>query len=242
MSGYVKYKHDKRFEKLDKPIECEGGKELIERLMQLFEVNTRIELGDLIGVTAGTLSTWTTRNTTPYELLIRVHLLTGWPMEYLCFGVGDLSKIKGKTNSHFSERANEVAPPTLSYERGVLQVYTIDNGHLAQYEKIEATVNLLQYCNVRGNENDLIVKDGFDLLFINTRENQVNQGRYLFKVNQTHQLGMMKLYPDGKIYLLEEEERYLVDESVTQIVGKVAATLKQTPISLIRPRGYKART
>ncbi|WP_418358378.1 helix-turn-helix domain-containing protein [Shewanella basaltis] len=211
-------------------------------MIDLFEVRSRVELGDLIGVSSATLSTWTTRETTPHELLIRIHLLTGWPMEYLCFGVGDLSKIKGKTNAHFSEQVNEVAPPTLSYERSVLQVYTIDNGHLAPYEKIEATVNLLQYCKVRGNENDLVVKDGFDLLFINTREIQVNQGRYLYKVNQTHQLGMMKLYPDGKIYLLEEEERYLVDESVTQIVGKVAATLKQTPISLIRPRGYKVRT
>jgi hypothetical protein len=91
MSGYVKYKHDKMFENLNKPIDCDGGKVLIERLMHLFEVNTRIELGDLIGVTAGTLSTWTTRNATPFELLIRVHLLTGWPMEYICFGVGDLS-------------------------------------------------------------------------------------------------------------------------------------------------------
>jgi hypothetical protein len=87
-----------------------------------------------------------------------------------------------------------------------------------------------------------VVKDGWDLLFINSRENQVNQGRYLFKVNQTHQLGVMKLYPDGNIYLLEDDERFLVDETVTQIVGKVAATLKQTPISLIRPRGYKVRT
>tara|TARA_R110002033_G_scaffold54_1_gene849 strand:- start:1720 stop:2448 length:729 start_codon:yes stop_codon:yes gene_type:complete len=242
MSGYVKYKNDKKFKNLNTPLNYKGGKELIERLIDLFEVRSRVELGDLIGVSSATLSTWTTRETTPHELLIRIHLLTGWPMEYLCFGVGDLSKIKGKTNAHFSEQVNEVAPRTLSYERGVLQVYTIDNGHLAPYEKIEATVNLLQYCKVRGNENDLVVKDGFDLLFINTREIQVNQGRYLYKVNQTHQLGMMKLYPDGKIYLLEEEERYLVDESVTQIVGKVAATLKQTPISLIRPRGYKART
>jgi hypothetical protein len=242
MSGYVKYKHDQKLKNLDKPFAYDGGKDLIDRLINLFELRSRVELGDLLGVTPGTISTWTTRETTPYELLIRIHLLTGWPMEYLCFGTGDLTKLKGDTDQHFSEKANEVAKPALSYDRGVLQIYTIENGHLTQYEKIEATVNLLQYCKVRGNENDLIVKDGFDLLFINTRENQVNQGRYLFKVNQTHQLGMMKLYPDGKIYLLEEEERYLVDESVTQIVGKVAATLKQTPISLIRPRGYKART
>jgi hypothetical protein len=240
MSGYVKYKNDKKFKELNKPLNYKGGRELIERLIHLFEVKNRVELGDLIGVTSATLSTWTTRDTTPHELLIRIHLLTGWPMEYLCFGTGDLTQLKKPvTNTDFSET---LAEPTLPYERGVLQIFTIDNGHLAPYEKIEATVNMLQYCKVRGNENDIVVKDGWDLLFINSRENQVNQGRYLFKVNQTHQLGVMKLYPDGNIYLLEDDERFLVDETVTQIVGKVAATLKQTPISLIRPRGYKVRT
>jgi hypothetical protein len=227
MSGYVKYKHDKKFEKLDTPIECDGGKELIERLMHLFEVNTRIELGDLIGVTAGTLSTWTTRNTTPYELLIRVHVLTGWPLEYLCFGVGDLSKIKGKTNAHFSEQVNEVAPPTLSYERGVLQIVTIKNGHLDPYEKIEVTTNMLQHCKVRGNDNDLVVKDGENLLFIDSNETQVNQGKYLFKVNENHQIGELRLLPDGKVYLLDDNERYPIDTQVTKIVGKVVSVLKK---------------
>jgi hypothetical protein len=227
MSGYVKYKHDKMFENLNKPIDCDGGKVLIERLMHLFEVNTRIELGDLIGVTAGTLSTWTTRNATPFELLIRVHLLTGWPMEYICFGVGDLSKIKGKTNSHFSEQVNQVAKPTLSYDRGVLQIFTIKNGHLDQYEKIEATINMLHHCNVHGNDNDLVVKDGENLLFIDSNETQVNQGKYLFKVNENHQIGELRLLPDGKVYLLEDNERFPIDTQVTKIVGKVVSVLKK---------------
>jgi hypothetical protein len=228
MSGYVKYKHDKSFENLDKPIGCDGGKVLIERLMHLFEVNTRIELGDLIGVTAGTLSTWTTRETTPYELLIRVHLLTGWPMEYICFGVGDLSKIKGKTNLHFSEQVNEVAESTLAYERGVLQVYTIDNGHLSPYEKVEATSNLINHFQPKGHKDCIVVKRHENLLFVDSTQTEANQGTYLFKVNENHQLGELRLLPDGKVYLLEDNERFPIDTQVTKIVGKVVSVLKKT--------------
>lgn len=227
MSGYVKYKHDKRFENLDKPIECDGGKELIERLMHLFEVNTRIELGDLIGVTAGTLSTWTTRNTTPYELLIRVHVLTGWPMEYLCFGVGDLSKIKGKTNSHFSEQVNNASEPTLAYNRDVLQVYTIENGHLSPYEKVEATSNLINHFLPKSNKDGIVLKQHENLLFVDSAENKVVSGTYLFKVNESHQLGELKLLPDGHVYLLEDNERFPIDPTFTKVVGKVVSVLNR---------------
>jgi hypothetical protein len=229
MSGYVKYKHDKKFKNLNEPFDYDGGKQLIERLIHLFEVRNRIELGELLGVTAGTFSTWTTRETTPYELLIRIHLLTGWPMEYLCFGTGDLTQLKKPTtDADFSEQINKVAEPTLPYGRGVLQIYTIDNGHLAPYEKIEATSNLINHFQPKGHKDCVVVKQHENLLFIDTTQNQANQGQYLFKVNEAHQVGEFKLLPDGKIYLLEDGERYPVDTSVTKIVGKVVSVLQKS--------------
>lgn len=227
MSGYVKYKHDQKFKNLDKPFAYDGGKNLIDRLINLFELRSRVELGDLLGVTPGTISTWTTRETTPYELLIRIHLLTGWPMEYLCFGTGELASLKGNTDQHFSEQVNKVVEPELAYSRGVLQVYTLDNGHLAPYEKIEATSNLINHFQPKGHKNCIVVKQHANLLFIDSTQNQANQGQYLFKVNENHQLGELRLLPDGKVYLLDDNERYPIDTQVTKIVGKVVSVLKK---------------
>ncbi|WP_445946350.1 helix-turn-helix domain-containing protein [Shewanella sp.] len=228
MSGYVKYKHDQRFKNLDKPFDYDGGKDLIDRLINLFELRSRVELGGLLGVTPGTISTWTTRNTTPHELLIRIHLLTGWPMEYLCFGTGELTGLKGTTNSHFSEQVNEVAESTLTYERGVLQVYTIDNGHLSPYEKVEATSNLINHFQPKGHKDCIVVKRHENLLFVDSTQTEANQGTYLFKVNENHQLGELRLLPDGKVYLLEDNERFPIDTQVTEVVGKVVSVLKKT--------------
>jgi hypothetical protein len=228
MSGYVKYKHDKKFKNLNEPFNYDGGKQLIERLIHLFEVRNRIELGELLGVTAGTFSTWTTRETTPYELLIRIHLLTGWPMEYLCFGTGELTGLKGRTDLHFSEQVNQVTESKLNYERGVLQVYTIDNGHLSPYEKVEATSNLITHFQPKGHKDCIVVKQHENLLFVDSTQTEANQGTYLFKVNENHQLGELRLLPDGKVYLLEDNERFPIDTQVTKIVGKVVSVLKKT--------------
>jgi uncharacterized protein YlzI (FlbEa/FlbD family) len=89
---------------------------------------------------------------------------------------------------------------------------------------------------VSGNNSDIVIKDRWELFFIDSHENQVNQGKYLFKVNNNHQFGELQLYPDGNIYLLNNGERFLVDKSVTEIVGKVVSVLKQSSISLTKIR------
>ena len=71
---------------LNKPLECAGGKTVILRLLRLFNLRNRVELSALIGVSTGSIATWQTRNTTPFELLIRIHLATGVDLDFLLFG------------------------------------------------------------------------------------------------------------------------------------------------------------
>ncbi|GIU13057.1 helix-turn-helix domain-containing protein [Shewanella sp. MBTL60-007] len=223
MNGLVKYKHNEKFSQLSKPLECDGGRVLIERLIHLFEVRNRVELAELLGVTPGTISTWTTRKTTPHELLIRIHLLTGWPMEYLCFGTGKQSPVEPISKD---ELTNSIAEPTLAYNRGVLQVYCIKNGGLDPYEKFEATNNIIEHFKIKGNDHDLVIKDTDNLLFINSEENEAVSGKYLFATNNRYQLGELKLLPDGNTYLVEGDDKYPINPEITKIRGKVVSELK----------------
>lgn len=224
MNGFVKYKHDKKFSNLNKPIECDGGKWLIERLIHLFEVRNRVELGELLGVTPGTLSTWTTRNTTPYELLIRIHLLTGWSMQYLCFGTGDRY---GNSSGNEVNSANNAAESKLIYDVAQLQIYTLKNGGLSPLEKFEATDNIIQRFKVKGSDNDFVLDNGNELLFIDTNETTVSHGKYLFEINNIHQLGELRLMPDGKTYLLEAGTHFPVEKDAMKVIGKVVSVLKK---------------
>ncbi|WP_108944118.1 helix-turn-helix domain-containing protein [Shewanella halifaxensis] len=224
MRGLIKYKQDKKFSELNKTLNPDGGRYLIERLIHLFEVRNRVELCELIGVSPATLSTWTTRKTTPYELLVRIHLLTGWSMEYLCFGTGERGGSNPNTTSE--DFRGGIAEPTLAYNRGVLQVYCIKNGGLDPYEKFEATNNIIEHFKIKGNDHDLVIKDTDNLLFINSEENEAVSGKYLFSTNNRYQLGELKLLPDGNTYLVEGDEKYPINPEITKIRGKVVSELK----------------
>lgn len=67
----------------------DGGKTLIDRLIKEFGLKDRNELSSFTGLSLGTLATWQTRNTTPFELIIRVHLFTGISIPRLLFGIDE---------------------------------------------------------------------------------------------------------------------------------------------------------
>ena len=71
---------------LNKQLECDGGKTVILRLLRLFNLRNRVEPSTLIGVSTGSIATWQTRNTTPFELLNRINLATGVDLDFLLFG------------------------------------------------------------------------------------------------------------------------------------------------------------
>ncbi|MGI2115580.1 helix-turn-helix domain-containing protein (plasmid) [Shewanella sp. HL-SH4] len=64
-----------------------GGKKVIDRLVNLLGLNSADELSSIIEVSSGTVSTWRIRDTTPFELVIKVHLFTGIPIQKILFGV-----------------------------------------------------------------------------------------------------------------------------------------------------------
>ncbi|NRD73229.1 helix-turn-helix domain-containing protein [Shewanella sp. VB17] len=74
-------------------LNVEGGKVVIDRLLHIFNLRSKVELSGIIGVSPGSIATWQTRSTVPYELLIRIHLATGISIEYLLFDtvVGDIN-------------------------------------------------------------------------------------------------------------------------------------------------------
>lgn len=227
MSDFCKLKTHKFVIPIEKPVEMEGGRVLIERLIHLFKVKNRLELATLIGVTAGTLSTWTTRKTIPYELLIRLNLAMGIPMEYLCFGQGDsipnILKNAESTIPTYEYESVEVKQAELS----TIAIFTIENGKLEKEDEFSADIAFFKKFKIIPAEDFSIYSES-GLKFINTKETTITKGEYLFSVNNSHQIGEFKTLPDGKTYLMEEGEKHPVDLTVTTIKGKVVATLDTT--------------
>lgn len=216
---------------LDKPCSFEGGKTIIERLITLFKVRNRVELGDVLGITTGTIATWQTRNTIPFELLVRIHLATGVSMDYLCFGGDESSEdvMKHAVSNVPQYKDGEVITVEerlATYRLPSLKIFSIENGHLKPSSEIYTDKSFMRIAGIEGVDSDLAIKDSHLMMFINSHETLVSNGRYLFAVNDVYQIGDMRMLPDGHVYLFHDGEKYQVDPKTTKIHGKVVSVLE----------------
>ncbi|ABN60787.1 helix-turn-helix transcriptional regulator [Shewanella baltica] len=211
--------------------EYDGGDAVILRLLAMFGVRNRLELGEVLGVSSGTFATWKTRNTTPFELLIRIHLATGVPMEYLCFGhedeTVDLMKYGvSKKTEYVDGEVISVEDRLATYRLPSIKISSIENGHLKPNAEICTDKSFMRMAGIEGIDSDLVIKESGQLLFINSNETSVSNGRYLFAINDTYQIGDLRMLPDGHVYLFHAGDKYQVDPNTTKIHGKVVSVLE----------------
>jgi hypothetical protein len=210
---------------LTTPANYDGGAVLIERLVSLFKVASKVELGDLVGVNIGTLGTWHTRRTTPHELLCRIHLATGVSMHYLCFGKEWEDRQHQQKVCPHSVRESSSAD---SLDNGLLsckQTYSLDNGQLNSITKYVANDFFWSNIGIAPATDAVVISDNKSY-FIDKSATSVSKGRYLFAVNDVYQIGELRQLPDGKTYFYDDGDKYAIDEDTTKIHGKVVSILE----------------
>ena len=241
---------------LTQPAHYDGGAVIIERLVSLFRLESKKELGELLDISVGTLSTWHTRKITPHELLCRIHLATGVSMHYLCFGkewedvVANRSKAKqddkapavscapkANNNPNFGAFAGADDIPYLMSDIGThnetsevalykSDIYSIDDGSKLKSGAYQSNEILWDHVGVTPN-NVLVIRHNQATYFVNPEINTVTKGLYLFTIKDVYQIGELKQLPDGQTYLIDENDKYQMNQDTTKIIGKVVSVLKQ---------------
>ena len=210
---------------LSSPAGYQGGKEVIERLLTLFGSRNRHELGELLDVSPGTFATWQTRNTTPFELLVRVHIATGVPMEYLLFGdeseEPDLLK-----HATFEKKQVEKSEIRLNIEDDYsIELYSIENGDLNLVDGFSFDSSFLEQISIGEPENVKLIQVKNQLSFVNFNIKKAVSGYYLISINDVYQIAELRMLPDGIVYLFHDGEKYPMQELAT-VHGKVTANLR----------------
>ncbi|MDP5146032.1 helix-turn-helix domain-containing protein [Shewanella sp. ULN5] len=230
---------------LTKPAHYDGGSILIERLVSLFKLSSKKELGELLDVSVGTLGTWQARMITPHELLCRIHLATGVSIHYLCFGKEwDLRKKERESKNAWMHGEHHFDKPKYENKLKVesssshdwlnenkidsetINIYSIDNGPMVVISDFAINDNFLTACGI--DDDCFAINKDKDHYFIDPKIVTVSKGCFLYCVNDIYQLGEFRQLPDGKLYLNDNEALYPVDTSITKIVGKVVSVLKKT--------------
>ncbi|WP_413741080.1 helix-turn-helix domain-containing protein [Sodalis sp. RH15] len=70
-----------------------GGKAVLRRILDAYGFDTQKELGDLLNISSGTISTWVRRNFFPGDVVIACALDTGVSLEWLSTGSGAMQDL-----------------------------------------------------------------------------------------------------------------------------------------------------
>lgn len=73
--------------------ELEGGKAVLTRMLQAYGFSMQKELGDLYGLSSGTISTWVRRNYFPGDVVVACALDTGVSLRWLATGKGTMQDV-----------------------------------------------------------------------------------------------------------------------------------------------------
>ena len=208
---------------ITQPANYDGGKIIIDRLVTLFRLKNRVEFRELTSVSEGSIASWQTRNVTPFELLARVHLATGVPMLFLCFGKHEYPS--REPNKLVEPTTIDVQNPTATADIYKLKKFSIAHGNKIQVGDYRVSHDFLKDCGLAIN-TDFVVKAESSTYFINTDIKTVTKGQYLFSINDNYQIGELRQLPDGNIYLIDGQDKYPFNTDTTKIHGKVVSILQ----------------
>ncbi|WP_198159499.1 helix-turn-helix domain-containing protein [Grimontia marina] len=188
------------------PFEYVGGKELVDKLKEIYDVHTDQQLADWTGVPAPTIGTWKKRNLTPWELIIRTCIAKSVNLEYLALG-------KGEVFQNDSDKSlNEV-----------LTAKRLEGGKIVDLVALSIDKSLLS-----GNldrSNCMVVVENASTYFVKTSDTNPTSGRYLIDVDGSYSINQVQRLPGKKLAVDFNGSTLSVNEEDIKVVGRVEISM-----------------
>ncbi|MFJ5440098.1 phage repressor protein CI [Pectobacterium brasiliense] len=190
-----------------------GGKAVLRRMMDAYGFRTQKELGDLLGISTATISTWIRRNFFPGDVVIACALDTGVSLEWLATG-------KGKATSN-GESADSL--PDISNASVLIPKYRLDAGKLKE-------------CGFWSMDRTLLVSDSVQPVYIDglgsswgvdTALTDIGNGRWVINIDDSYDVFDIVRLPGGKLKLSNQSINFECGISDIQAYGSVIFTLEK---------------
>ncbi|MDP2591539.1 phage repressor protein CI [Vibrio splendidus] len=198
------------------PFEYIGGREVTERMKEVTKMRDFKSLGDVLGISKGTISTWHQRELTPFEVILRLHLKTGASIKYLALGEGEAFPDQ-VVQEHTSKKNEAKTLFDVDY-------FTLTNGKLVGNETLafdKSYLDKLGVLNVMGIEHD-------GTTFIVDKEvHQAVSGTYLVDMDGLLSLNDIQRLPGKKLAISFNGSTLTVEEDEVRVVGRVALVMEK---------------
>ncbi|WP_394246038.1 helix-turn-helix domain-containing protein [Vibrio profundi] len=196
------------------PFEYIGGRDFTSKVVKVMNLERYNQLTEVLGVNKGTISTWHTRNMTPFELAVRIHLSEGVSLKWLLLDEGEPFPDQN-VQDHVSKKNEAKTLLDLDY-------FTLTNGKLVGNETLafdKSYLDKLGVLNVMGIEHD-------GTTFIVDKEvHQAVSGTYLVDMDGLLSLNDIQRLPGKKLAISFNGSTLTVEEDDVRVVGRVALTM-----------------
>jgi hypothetical protein len=201
------------------------GSDFTRRLKLLTDCDDFQELSELLDVPKTTFSTWNTHDRTSHELMVRLHLALGIPIEELALKPEDRKKSGGKLNESraaYSLTTSTEQDPQLSIRS--VKSFCLANGKLLETGKVPVSERRL---NSFGLEKaDLIeIETNQSVVLVDKKENDAMNGNYLIAIDGRYSINQVQRLP-GKLAIAFDGQTIEVQESDIEVIGKVVLETK----------------
>ena len=183
-----------------------GGKTVLRRILDAYGFNTQKELGDLLGISSGTISTWVRRDFFPGDVVVTCALDTGVSLEWLATGKGQMRDSKETLATELSIKKSRL-------ESGALK----DAGYWHPDPSM-----------IPPNTNDLLFVDGVNTSWlVDCSASNIANGRWLISIDGALDIFDVIRLPGGKVRLSNKSAEFECSLTDIKSVGVVVITLEK---------------
>ncbi|OXX29096.1 phage repressor protein CI [Vibrio sp. V08_P9A1T1] len=210
------------------PFDYLTGSEFTKRLKNLTNCDDFQELSSLLNVPKTTFSTWNTHDRTSHELIVRLHLALGIPVEELALKPEDRKKLKS-TVSEMRERY-DVLPITKQespqHATTILKSFCLANGQLIETGEIPYPVRRMNSFNLDA-EKVIEVETNEAIYLLDKSTTDAVAGNYLIDVDGRLSINQIQRLPGRKLAIAFGDSTIEASENDIKVLGRVAVTMKK---------------
>ena len=215
------------------PFDYLKGEAFTETLKEVTGCKTLLEMSELFDVPKATFSAWNTHDRTSHELIVRLHLAKGIPIERLALSDDELNKAAHgqssisnpliATLSRFDREKSKVNP---QHQVVILKSFCLTNGQLLETGEIPYPVRRINSYSL--NSDSLIEVETNEAIYLVDKESlNAVSGKYLIDIDGNLSINHIQRLPGKKLAIAFGETTMEVSEHDITVMGRVAVTLKQ---------------
>ncbi|MCX9556197.1 phage repressor protein CI [Vibrio cholerae] len=202
------------------------GHEFTQMLKDVLGCKDFAEVSEILNIPKSTFSTWNLHDRTSHELMVRLHLAMGIPLEELALpqNVRVQKSPSLATSPKVTSENTELQNPQLAMV--VLKSFCLTNGKLLETGEIPYPVRRMNSFNLK-SESTIEVETNEALYLVDNASRDAVSGSYLIDIDGRLSINHIQRLPGKKLAIAFGGSTIEVSEHDIKVLGRVAVALER---------------